>query len=177
MKQNNIKITIKEYFFVNPSAKLRVRQIERELKIPLPSVLRYVKELESEDILSTLNLGNVVFYTANRSSNKYLLEKKLFNIFSIYNSGFIDFIMKELSNPPVIVFGSYAKGEDLENSDIDLYIETQSNRDLRLENFEQILKRKIQIFKYQNIHKVKNPYLANNIINGVILNGLVEVFQ
>ena len=51
MTIKNIKDKIKEYFFVNPTVKVRVRQIERELKIPLPSAIRYVKELEKEGIL------------------------------------------------------------------------------------------------------------------------------
>jgi len=46
MKQKDIKQIIKEYFFVNPTTKLRVREIERTLKLSLPSVIRYCKELE-----------------------------------------------------------------------------------------------------------------------------------
>ena len=80
----------------------------------------------------------------------------------------------ELSNPAIIVFGSYAKGEDVENSDIDLYIETPSKKEIKLEKFGKILKRKIQIFFYKNIHEIKNIDLANNIINGIILNGFIE---
>ena len=37
MKSKNIKEVIKEYYFVNPNSKLRVREIERVLKLPLPS--------------------------------------------------------------------------------------------------------------------------------------------
>ena len=80
MKRKDIKQTVREFFFVNPTAKLRVREIERTLKLSLPSVIRYCKELEKENILTTVKTGNVNFYTANRSSEKYLLEKKLYNI-------------------------------------------------------------------------------------------------
>ncbi|MBI2109604.1 hypothetical protein HYT58_00325, partial [Candidatus Woesearchaeota archaeon] len=51
MKVRNIKEKIKESFFINPTVKLRVRQIERKLEIPLPSAIRYIKELEKEGIL------------------------------------------------------------------------------------------------------------------------------
>ena len=83
MKRKDIKQTIKEYFFVKPNAKLRVRGIERTLKLPLPSVIRYCKELEKEGILALVKMGNVNFYTANRGSEKYLLKKKLFNIHEV----------------------------------------------------------------------------------------------
>lgn len=176
MKRHNLKGVIREYFFVNPSAKLRVRQIEKELEVPLPSVIKYVRELERDEILKTISTGNVVFYSADRSSRKFLLEKKLFNIRRLYDSGLISFLITELSNPVIVVFGSYSKGEDVESSDIDLYLETPSRKELDLEGFESALKRKIHVFAYSSMKK-DNPHLANNIMNGVILNGFVEVFK
>ena len=77
MKRKDIKQAVKEYFFTNPTAKLRVREIERTLKLPLPSVIRYCRELEKEEILSIVKIGNVNFYAANRASEKYRLEKEI----------------------------------------------------------------------------------------------------
>lgn len=173
----NIKGSIKSYFFTYPLAKLRVRQIEKTLKLPLPSVIKYCKELESEGILQTVRMGNVIFYTANRGDENFLLEKRLFNIKKIYDSGLIDHIKLELSNPTIILFGSYAKGEDTDESDIDLYVETLSKKEMSLEKFEGSLKRKIQLFRHKNIRDMSNMHLANNIVNGIILNGFVEVFK
>jgi len=177
MKRKDIKKIIREYFFVNPSSKLRVREIERVLKIPLPSVIRYCKELKNEGILTTIKIGGIIFYTAYRVNENFLLEKKLFNIKSLYISGLIDFLKINLNNPTIILFGSYSKGEDIETSDIDLYIETPSKKELNLEKFEKILNRKIQIFRYRSLNEIKNTNLANNIINGIILNNYVEVFK
>ena len=52
MKRKSIKEEIREYFFTYPTAKLRVRQIEKKLGLPLPSVIRYCRELKDEKILS-----------------------------------------------------------------------------------------------------------------------------
>ena len=177
MNTKNIKTVIKEYFFLNPTAKLRVREIERTLKVPLPSVIRYCKELEKEGIMKTIKIGNVVFYTSDRTNTKYLLEKKFYNIKQIYSSHILDYLKETLSNPIVIIFGSYAKGEDTETSDIDIYIKTLSKKNINLESFEKFLKRKIQIFIYSDINKIPNKHLANNIINGITLNNYLEVFK
>ena len=177
MKRKDIKQTIKEYFFVNPIAKLRVREIERTLKLPLPSIIRYCKELEKENILAIAKTGNVNFYTANRGSEKYLLEKKLYNIKKLYDSGLIEFLRRELSNPAIVLFGSFARGEDTEESDIDLYIETPSKKKVSLQRFERLLKRNIQVFQHKNLNELPNPHLANNIINGITLNNYVEAFK
>ncbi|MCD6367610.1 MAG: nucleotidyltransferase domain-containing protein, partial [Candidatus Aenigmarchaeota archaeon] len=142
-----------------------------------PSVIRYCKELKGEGILKIVKIGGVVFYSADRTSEKFLLEKKLFNIKRLYESGFVDYLKKELSDPNIVVFGSYSRGEDIETSDIDVYVETPSKKEVDVERFEKILKRKIQIFRHKGIKEIKNPHLANNIINGVTLNGFIEVFR
>ena len=176
MARKNIKGTIKEHFFVSPSDKLRVREMEKALKLPLPSVIRYCRELRDEGFLRAMRTGNVVFYTADRASGTYVLEKRLFNIKSLYVSGLVGFLKEELSNPPVVVFGSYARGEDVEESDIDVYIETVSKKKISLEKFEKKLQRNIQVFRFKGIRDVMNRHLSNNIVNGVLLNGFVEVF-
>lgn len=176
MKMKDIKNKIKKHFFLNPTIKLRVRQIEREVKAPLPSVIRYTKELEKEGIFKSTKITNIIAYSADRTSKTFLLEKKLFNLYHLNTSGLIDFFIKELSNPTIVVFGSYARGEDVENSDIDLYLETTSKKKINLEKYEKILQRKIQLFIYKNIHKLENKELANNIANGIILNGFMEIF-
>lgn len=176
MITNSIKEQIREYFFVNPTIQLRVRHIEKTLSLPLPSVIRYVKELEKEGILKHDVIGNITFYSADRASKNFLLEKKLFNIKSLYMSGLVEYLIYNYHNPTIFLFGSYSKGEDIEESDIDLYIEIPQKKSINLEKFEKKLKRGIQIFIYKNIQQVENKELANNIINGTSLNGFSEVF-
>jgi|SRR3989338_2167172 len=177
MKTYNIKEKIKEYFFMNPTAKLRVRQIEREMKLPLPSVIRYCKELEKDGILRKEPVSGIFTYSADRASKKFLIAKRLFNIWRIFESGLVDYMIKEYFNPVIVLFGSYSKGEDIEDSDIDLYIETPKKQNFSLQKFEKILNRKIQVFNYRNIKEVSNPHLSNNIINGITLNNFLEAFR
>ena len=177
MNQKNIKGKVKKYFFDNPTTKLRVREVEQTINVPLPSAIRYCKELEQEKIFKTEIIGKTKFYTTNKTSFEFTLEKKLYNIRTIYESGLIEHLKKELSNPVIILFGSYSRGEDIETSDIDLYVETESKKELELKKFEKKLKRKIQIFKHKSIKSVRNPHLMNNIINGIKLNNQIEVFK
>ena len=79
MRTKDIKKRIKRYFSLNPTAKLRVRQIEREVNVALPSAIRYTKELEKEGILKSTMVANIKLYSADRSSKAFLFEKKLFN--------------------------------------------------------------------------------------------------
>jgi len=177
MKTKSIKQRIMEYFFENPTTQLRVRQIERRLEVPLPSAIRYSKELEDEGILKKSEVAGITLYSADRSSKKFLLEKKLYNIRILFESGLVDYLIEDCSNPTIILFGSFSRGEDIETSDIDLYVETSATKKLLLTKFEEKLGRKIQLFCYMNIHQIKNKELANNIINGISLNGFLEVLK
>jgi len=86
----------------------------------------------------------------------------------------VDFLNKNLTNPTIILFGSLSKSETKEDSDIDLCV-MGHKKELNLKNFEDNLKRKIQLFFFSSIEDIKNKELANNIINGYILNGRLKL--
>lgn len=175
MKQKNIKTKIKEYFLEHPSQRLRVRQIERELNLPLPSVIRYTKELMEENILKIQNISGINFFKAKTESENYTLAKKLHNLQRIYDSGMVKLLKNKLHNPCIILFGSFAKGTDNEESDIDIFIETKGTVPA-LNRFERVLGKQIQVISKDRLGKIPNKHLANNIVNGITLNGYLEVF-
>jgi|ETNmetMinimDraft_2_1059921.scaffolds.fasta_scaffold08036_4 predicted nucleotidyltransferase len=175
MKRKDIKGKIKAFFLQNPTQKLRVRQIERTVQVPLPSVSRYTRELEQEKILKRWEGAGITAFEADRSSKEYLIEKKCFNLKALHQSGITDFLIQELNNPTILAFGSYVRGEDVEKSDIDLYIETPSQRKISVEKFERKLQRKIHLIMQRTIKNIQNKELVNNIVNGITLNGFLEV--
>jgi len=178
MKAQNIKTKIENYFFLYPTKKLRVREIERTVKVPLPSAIRYTNELEGEKLLKTIKISNIRLFSPNRNSANFIRAKQLFNLKQIYASGLLDYLKEKYFNPTIILFGSYSRGEDTESSDIDLYVQTPSKINLaNLSGFEKKLKRNIQIFNHKNINEIKSPELKNNIVNGIRLNGELEVFR
>ena len=90
--------------------------------------------------------------------------------------------MKEQYHEPeaMILFGSYAKGEDGPRSDIDLLIITPLKKEQELKRFEKRLGRPIQLFlkSREDVEKmkIKNKELLNNWINGIVIEGYWEVF-
>ena len=176
MRQKDIKNKIREHFFLNPTLKLRVRQLERNVKIPLPSAIHYARELEREGFLKREEIGGVILYSADRTSNLFLLEKKLYNIKALYDSNFIEFLRLTYHNPLAVVFGSYSRGEDIETSDIDIYIELPKKSKIDAQRFGELLQRPIQFFISKNLKAFSNTHLANNIVNWIVLNGQFEVF-
>ncbi len=175
MKRKDIKALVRDYFMLNPTARLRVREIERRTGAPLPSVIRYARELEKEGILRSSEVSGVRLYSADRASDTFLAAKRVRNLELLYESGLVEHLRRELGNPCIVLFGSYSRGEDVEDSDIDLYIETKESPDLS--RFAKGLGRGIQLFRHRSIRGVRNRELANNIINGITLNGYLEVLR
>jgi predicted nucleotidyltransferase len=145
-------------------------------RFPSTQAGRYVKELEQESLLRKIQISSVIFYSADRSSQLFLIQKKLDNLRKIYASGLIEHINQHLSNPSMILFGSYSRGEDIEASDIDLYIES-AQKTLNLKQFEKQLGRAIHLHIFESLTKIPRRELRNNIINGIPLSGFVEAFR
>lgn len=74
-----------------------------------------------------------------------------------------------------MLFGSYLRGEDIEDSDIDIFVEAKK-QNINLSIFEKKLKRKIQILFNEKFNTYSKE-LKNNITNGIILKGYLEVFR
>jgi predicted nucleotidyltransferase len=171
----NNKLQLRNYFFTHPSKKLRVRELARATSLPLPSITRYTKELVQEGILQKLTIGKTVFFTANNPNKEYTRQKILSNIQNIHSSGLLDELITTSHNSPIRLFGSYAKGEDTEESDIDIYIQTPEKLSINTKLYEQKLFREIHIFSEKNIQDIKNTELINNIMNGIPLHGYIEL--
>jgi predicted nucleotidyltransferase len=109
---------------------------------------------------------------ANVESIEYKREKQLFNLRSIYESGLLDFLIKEYDNPEAIVLlGSYARGEDLSNSDVDIAVITSKKENPDLAKFENKLKRKIHLLNFTYKQISDEFYLS--LVNGIKLYGVI----
>ena len=167
-------------FFKNPTKKFQLRELARISEISTTGVKSSLLELLKENIIIKIREKKYEFYEASRSSEIYKIYKKFFTIKTLHKSGLVAYLEKELNYPEAIVlFGSAARGEDVERSDIDIFVLTSVKKPLNLEKFNKQLKREIKLMmmkeeEFDNA-KQKNPELINNITNGINLKGFLEV--
>ncbi len=177
MLQNNNKWKVLQLFFDKPLAEggLQLREISREIKLAPTSVKNYLKELVKECfVLEKKNrVQNYPIYLANRDNEIFMFYKKLDILIRLNDSGLVNTIYDKCLPQVIVLFGSAARGEDTENSDIDLYIGAKEV-EINLNNYENSLKRKINLFFEPKFTKLSLE-LKNNILNGVILKGYLEV--
>ncbi len=178
MLQKNNKWSVLKVFFEDPSpnARFQLREISKKIHLAPISVKNYLTELDKEDLIVKIKhrAHNYPLYSANRENELFRLLKKINTILCLRNSGLLAYI-NDLCMPEVIIlFGSAAKGEDILESDIDLFIQCKEKK-MMLKKYEQRCKRNINLFFAEDFDKLSKEF-KNNIINGVILKGYLKVF-
>jgi predicted nucleotidyltransferase len=172
------KLTILKPFFEEPNRKFSIRELSRILKINHTTVRQYLNKLVKEGFLSLKKEGVYSFYRL--VLNKKTLNLKLYyNLEKIRESNIINDLEKEYDLPVVVLFGSYASAMDDITSDIDICLISNIEKEFLTKKYEKKLNRKISIHKFNKAswEKAKrlNPNLINNICNGIVLSGELEV--
>ena len=110
----------------------------------------------------------------NRDNLFIVQLKRVENLRQLYESRLIFYLEEQLPGAAIILFGSYARGEDLSTSDIDLAVIGRKEKSLNLKVYEQKLLRPININYYPHIKKI-HKNLRENIYNGIVLLGRIEL--
>ncbi len=176
-KSNTWKVL--EIFFNEPAKQYYLIDISRRIKLAHTSVKNLLDELVKEKLISKIlekkGRRNFPLYKANLSEKNFRKYKRISNIYSLLESGLIEYLEEKLSPKSIVVFGSYEHGEDNEESDIDLFLECKKE-EIETGKFEKILKRKIQ-FHFNERFSNYPTELKNNIINGFVLSGFLEGYK
>lgn len=178
LQKSSIQQTL-EVFFLSPTKDHYLMDISRTIGIAHTSVKKNLSALTKLGFIGEKQekKGKRKFplYTARREDKLFRRYKMLYNLNALLESKVIDFIEEKLSPKAMVVFGSYRRGEDTEDSDIDIFVECEEENVL-LEKFEQKLGRKIEL--HFNADFTTYPLeLKNNIINGIVLFGFLEGYK
>jgi predicted nucleotidyltransferase len=170
-KENKDRVL--EVFFENPDKKYHLRELARMTKISPAGLLKIIAKLKRRGLLE-IEDGKVMKQISSSRNEKFLHFKRAWNLFSVYDSGLVSFLQQKYEEPEAIVlFGSYAKGEDISTSDIDMAIVTKKSLKTDLKIFETYLKKRI------NLHEIKledvEKSFINTLANGIVVYGYLQV--
>ncbi len=162
--------------FTYPNRMFHIRKLSKESGLSTTSVLRATDELNRLKIIRLIKTDITTNICADLESESYRFYKRIFNIYLLEICDVIGKI-KETYNPKTIVlFGSFSKGEDIEESDIDILIITnqKDRRALSLDTFEKILNRRINLHILKSFEKSGSEF-RNAVANGIVLYGYMKV--
>lgn len=170
-KKNN-RYKLLKIFLDEPIDSFRLRELARLSGISPASVINYLKRFEEERLIRRYEKRGIPFYVAERDSDDFIFNKKLSILYELQVSGLINFLWDNLHPSAIILYGSYAKGESIENSDIDIFI-VGKEKEISLDKFEDIFGREIHLIFEENPKKIPKR-LRSNLINGVVLKGYFD---
>lgn len=174
MLQKYSKYRILQEFFDFPKKDFQMRELSRRTKIAQTSVMNHLRALVKEKMVIKEKKGIYPTFRANRDNELFKIHKKTNLLLRLYKTGLVDYVYDNCMPDVIILFGSAAKGEDVEESDIDLFVQAKAKK-LSLERYNKALNRKITLFFEENFSRLSKE-LKNNILNGIILRGYIKVF-
>ena len=140
---------------------------------PASRILR--RALEKEGLVEKERTALTVVYRGNYDNERFMALKRSLNLYSLYSSGLVSSLVEFYRIPEcIILFGSYAKGEDTKESDIDIAIMTGMKDYPELEIYEDCLKRKISLHLIENSKNEEKEFI-NSLANGIVLYGYLEL--
>ena len=170
------EITVLEQFLIDPVREYSVREYAKIIKKSPATTSKWLMELANKGYLESREFRNHLLFRAKKDEMCFIELKKYYNIKKIRDSGLIKFLEKEYNFPAIILFGSYAKAENNIESDVDIVVISERSDIVKLKNYEKILNAEIQLFVVKKLSDLGNKHLMNNVVNGVVLSGNIEVF-
>ncbi len=162
--------------FIKTGLSLNQRQIANLLTVTQPAIMKALPNLEKKSLIKIQQDKETKRWSIelNRDNYKVMQLKRIDNLKQIYESGLADFLEKEFAGAVIILFGSYSRGEDLINSDIDIAVIGRKDKLIDITHYENTLERKININFYDSFKSI-HKHLKENLCNGIILVGGIEL--
>ena len=170
---------VAEVFFRFSTKEHTLKDVSNRIKIAHTSVRQNLRNLVKIGLIQQRieKRGKRMFplYKADRNNKSFIQCKKIYNLQLMMESGMIPYVEEKLMPKCIVMFGSFQRGEDAEESDIDLFVESKQE-EIELKQFEKKLGRKIEIHFKEHFTSYPKE-LKNNIINGTVLHGFLEGYQ
>jgi len=171
---------VMEVLFQYPEKEFSLSDLAKEASVAKPHIGKILAQLEQLKLISITKLSKIWRIKANQQNGNFVKGKIVYNLNFVYQSGLVEFLNERYGNPKAIVlFGSFRNGEDISTSDIDIAIEIDDSKEYQasvlpeLANFEKTIGRRIQVHLFNR--KNTDVHVFNNIANGIVLRGYLEV--
>lgn len=173
-------IKIQQFFFDYPDKEFGINDLSKALNLHKNTVNKIVKILEKEVFLRVQHIGRI-WRISNNQRHKYNATRKIpYHLQLIYETNLLETILATYPDArSIVLFGSYRKGDDISTSDIDIAVELLDEEEVEIVNrgtFKNLgYRENVQVNIHLFSRKKINLNLFNNIANGILLYGFLEV--
>ncbi|MBI3190087.1 nucleotidyltransferase domain-containing protein [archaeon] len=178
LKLTILQQEILRFLFMNAGDVFNARGLAIHLEVSQPAIAKAMPMLEKHELIHIEKDRNSkrLSIRLNRDNPLVIGIKRADNIRQVYESGLAEFLREKFPSCTVILFGSFAKGEDTSKSDIDIAVVGAKNNAIThdMTSFEKKLMKEVRINFYRSFKSI-NTELRNNILGGILISGWVEL--
>lgn len=180
--QKIIQFRVLKLFLENPYLGYYLRESARILKMDPMTVKRALVLLVEDELLTIIEEKNRILYKANMEAPAFRHLKISYNLSWLQEKKVIDFLTNQMGTiTSIILFGSFAKGENDEESDVDILTISLAknkptaelakllNRDVNLVNFTSA--------QWSDQAKKNRAFYLDVILDGIVLYGTKPVME
>ena len=167
--------------FNMPHSTFHIRELARKSNCSTTAVGTAVTELKIFDLIKIEESEVTKNIKANLESKNYGYYKLVFNLYRLGLHSFKEKLVNFFKNPECIaLFGSFARGEDVEQSDIDVLIITSnktpesSEFNIYIKQIEKEFERKLNLHILKSLKNSEDAF-RNSVANGIVLSGYLKV--
>jgi len=176
LKLTILQQEILRFLFINAGTAFNARALAKGLDVSQPAISKALPALEQNSYIKVKKdkESKRLSIELNRDNPLVTGLKRSENIKMFYESGLPEYLSDNFPGCTIILFGSYSRGEDTKESDIDIAAIGTKGKELELEKFEKMLKKKIIIQFYCDFKEI-NKHLKENLFNGILIKGGMEL--
>lgn len=164
---------MKRFFYKNPTSEVHLRELAEAIDVSPGFVSKHIPSLLEEEMVVEKREGNMRMFSADTSSSRYRRGKRAFNIREILVSDLVPDLENGLYPDALVLFGSYLRGTDKEDSDIDIAVVNGREEPPDLSVYEKKFERRIKLTR-TSPNKAE-PEFIETLANGLVLSGYLEV--
>ena len=169
MVEKNSTQLVARYFFTHPTTEIHLRALTRAVGKSMPVILAAVRKLSKEGLVTITKGIALTTVKANAENPLFVQLKRVHNLERLYETGLVDQLRKAFDCQAMVCFGSYSRGDDFEQSDVDIALVGAKQKSIDLSPFESKLKRQISLHFVTKAQVSKEFW--HNLANGLVLEG------
>ncbi len=175
LKLTVLQSEILRELFIKTGKDMNQRRLALSINVSQPAIMKALPHLEDLNFITVSKDSETkrLSIKLNTQNQKVMQLKRADNLKLLYETGLSDFLEKSFSGATIILFGSYSRGEDTVNSDIDIAIIGRKEKKLSFDEYENVFYRKINLNFYESFAKI-HKNLKENLANGIVLAGGFE---
>ena len=176
------QLNVLKLFIEHPHNSYYLRESARLLQMDPMTVKRALDVLVADGILLRTKEKNQILYKANIENPAFRYMKIAYNLSLLQKKGVVEFLNDHMSTiTSILLFGSYAKGENDSESDVDILIISLSKNKPTAE-LTRLLKRDVNLVSFtpgqwSQQSKTNKAFYLDIILDGIVLFGTKPVVE